>query len=654
MAANAAQRSPMRPNGDIGAATAIMMMGFRFVCTACLLSFGEVVTVSAPAMSSQRGFARTIVRVEISVEMCLGGRELTEPKLSPDGTSVAFVTRRDATSAIVSVPAAGGPERIVTTEPQPSPGRGLGGGCFDWLPDGSAIVYAACDGELWLQPVPGGTARRISDVGDDRSVVAPAASRDGRSVAGIVDQAEVWDWAVTDGAGRRVDDGTADFVIDPSPMPLGFEVGWIWQAWNVPDMPWDASRAQFEIVVDDTLQLGECVPAASIQQLRHHPDGRGLCVRDDTGWLNVWLGDDPLVVESFEHAGPTWGMGQRSYASSPDGSRVAFTRNEAGFGRLCVVDTETRAVTEIARGVHGQLGWVGDRLVAIRTGARTPTQVVAYDTTTWRRTVLAVGPVAGWEQLELPEPEALEIDRDGTTLHARRYVAGNGRTLCWVHGGPTDQWQVEFMPRVAYWWSRGWDILVPDPRGTTGHGREYQQALHGEWGRLDVDDTAAILRASHDDGASSPERTVMMGSSSGGLTALGVLGRHPGLAAGGVMLYPVADLGVLAEESHRFEAHYTISLVGPLDDQALYAERSPVSYAGRITVPLLLMHGDSDPVVPLASTIDLAGRVRDAGGDVQLVIMEAEGHGFRDPANKRIEFERTGEFLADLLADRDG
>ncbi len=226
--------------------------------------------------------------------------------------------------------------------------------------------------------------------------------------------------------------------------------------------------------------------------------------------------------------------------------------------------------------------------------------------------------------------------------------------MCWIHGGPTDQWQVEFMPRLSYWWSRGWDVLVPDPRGTTGHGRAYQQALHREWGRLDVDDTAAILRASHEQGASTPDLTVVMGSSSGGLTALGVLGRHPGLAAGGVVLYPVADLAVLADESHRFEAHYTISLVGPLDDAALYAERSPVSYANRITKPLLLMHGDSDPVVPFASTVDLAGRVRAAGGDVELVIMEGEGHGFRDPANRRLEYERTGAFLADLLGDRDG
>ncbi len=379
------------------------------------------------------------------------------------------------------------------------------------------------------------------------------------------------------------------------------------------------------------------------------PDGTEICVRDDTGWLNVWVGDEPLVDEPFEHAGPMWGMGQRSYAVSPDGSMVAFTRNELGFGRLCVVDVDTRVVREVARGVHGQLGWAGDRLIALRTGARTPTQIVSYSTDAWERTTLAVGPVAGWDGADLPEPELVEVECDSVRLHARRYVAGRGRTLCWIHGGPTDQWQVEFMPRLAYWWSRGWDILVPDPRGTTGHGRAYQQALHGEWGRLDVADAAAILRHSHEVGWSSPDHTVMMGSSSGGLTALGVLGLHPGLAAGGVVLYPVTDLAALAAKSHRFEAHYTISLVGPLADVELYADRSPLSYCDRIDVPVLVMHGDADPVVPLSSTLELVDLMTTAGRDVELIVMEGEGHGFRDPVNKRADYERTAEFLVGVV-----
>ncbi len=579
--------------------------------------------------------------------MCLSGRELTEPRLSPDGSSIAFVVRWGGASAIVVLPLTSGPERLVTTGPEPAAGRGFGGGCFDWCPAGDGLVYAASDGDLWWQPMPGGVPRRVSDVEAGRRVEAPAVDRAGEFVVGVVDQAEVWRWWL-DGAlpPERLDDGSADFVFDPCITTCGTAV--LWQAWNVPDMPWDAARVQ-RVTLGGAIR-DEFRPAGAMQQVRNMPEASGICVRDDTGWLNVWLGDEPLVEEPFEHAGPTWGMGQRSFAVSPDGGRVAFTRNERGFGRLCVVDVATRDVREIGRGVHGQLSWVGPSLTALRSGARAPTQIVRYDTDTWERSMLAVGPAAAWDAADLPEPEPIEIEHDGAVLHARRYGAGGGRTLCWVHGGPTDQWQVEFMPRIAYWCGQGYDVLVPDPRGSTGHGRAYQQALQGEWGRSDVDDVAAILGESHARGWSTPARTAMMGSSSGGTAALGVLGLHAGRAAGGVVLYPVTDLAVLASESHRFEAHYTIGLVGPLDDVARYRQRSPISYADRIDVPLLVMHGDADPVVPLASTLAFVETMRATGGDVELHVFEGEGHGFRDPANRRADYELTAAFLDRVLS----
>ena len=189
----------------------------------------------------------------------------------------------------------------------------------------------------------------------------------------------------------------------------------------------------------------------------------------------------------------------------------------------------------MAKAVHGQLDWRGEHVVAVRTGGRTPTQVVAYDTATWARRTLAVGAHVGWDDHPaLVEPALVEAAADdGATLHARLYTAPepNGALLCWVHGGPTDQWQVVWMPRLAFWLSRGYSVLVPDHRGSTGHGRAYTQALRGRWGELDGDDTAALLRAAHGAGQGSPERSAVLGGSAGGLSALGVA--RPPLAAGG-------------------------------------------------------------------------------------------------------------------------
>ena len=233
-------------------------------------------------------------------------------------------------------------------------------------------------------------------------------------------------------------------------------------------------------------------------------------------------------------------------------------------------------------------------------------------------------------------------------LHARRFVAGQGRLLCWVHGGPTDQWQVDFRPRIAYWWSRGWDVLVVDPRGSTGHGREYQRALNGGWGRYDVDDTATLIRHAHDEGWATAHRTVVMGGSSGGLTVLGLLADHPDLVAGAVASYPVSDLADLASATHRFEAHYTDTLVGAPDDPDTarrMIELSPLHRAGRIAGPLLLFHGSDDPVVPASQSELLAERIRVGGGEVEYVVYEGEGHGFRDPVNQRDEYARIERFL---------
>ncbi len=591
-----------------------------------------------------RLYGRSVEPIPLS--LVRAGRDLTEPTLTPDGGWVGFVQRWRGGSSINALPVAGDPlERQVTFGPDPAPGRGLGGGCFAWvgpLERGVSIVYAAVDGELWWQH-----DLRVEQItAHERSVRAPAVV--GRAVVYAVDEAEIWIQDLRTGDSRRLDDGRHAFCFDPAISPDERIVSW--QGWSPPAMPWDGA-----VRVDCDLHTGLIsewmLTDAALQQPRFTPHGEPVHVHDASGWRNVHIGDRPAVSESIEHAGPTWGMGDRSYAFDDHGERMAFTRNEAGHGALCVVDLRTGGVEQIGRGVHGHLSWVDDCLVALRTGARTPTQIVRYDTPDWERRTLALSQPDVWPRDRLPEPELIETaSHDGAaTLHARRFVAGRGRLLVWIHGGPTDQWQVDWRPRITYWWSRGWDVLVVDPRGTTGHGRAYQQALHGGWGRLDVADTADLIRHAHASGWADPRSTVVLGGSSGGLTVLAVLADHPDLVAGGVASYPVSDLKALTEVTHRFEAHYTDTLVAPNDgspeSEATFEALSPIHRANRITQPVLLMHGTDDPVVPLAQSEALAERIRESGGDVDLVVYEGEGHGFRQPDTVTDEYERTEAFL---------
>jgi dipeptidyl aminopeptidase/acylaminoacyl peptidase len=215
---------------------------------------------------------------------------------------------------------------------------------------------------------------------------------------------------------------------------------------------------------------------------------------------------------------------------------------------------------------------------------------------------------------------------------------------------------VTFMPRVAFWTSRGFNILVPDHRGSTGHGRTYQQALQGRWGELDVDDTIDATRYAQEQGWGSLAGTALMGSSSGGFTALGAVAATSGLFSAAVVLYPVTDLFDMAERSHRFERHYSYGLVGALPDAAeRYRRRSPAWHADRLVgTPLLILHGELDAVVPVQQSQILAERVLAAGGDVELHVYPGEGHGFRERANQLDEYDRIERFLAGHLGVASG
>jgi dipeptidyl aminopeptidase/acylaminoacyl peptidase len=174
--------------------------------------------------------------------------------------------------------------------------------------------------------------------------------------------------------------------------------------------------------------------------------------------------------------------------------------------------------------------------------------------------------------------------------------------------------------------------------------------VNGHWGEFDTADVLAVTRHAHREGWGTPGRTVLMGGSAGGFTALNVAGTDPDICAGVVASYPVVDLADAAERSWVYEQHSITVLVGDLPRNArLYLQRSPLGkIASLAKVKVLLMHGDIDPAVPLDHSVLLAGDLRQHGGDVQLHIFEGEGHGFRQRVNQKREYALIGEFLRTL------
>ncbi|MGQ0520993.1 MAG: S9 family peptidase [Actinomycetota bacterium] len=624
--------------------------------------------------------------------------------LSPGGEWVAFVARGPEGAAVVVAPAAGagGETPVVGTDPEPAgaggetvvagtdpgPARAGGetvvatdpepagrGGVLAWLP-GGGLAYRARDSVV---VVPVGGRPSVVVEGIEGGAGGLAASPDGSHLAYVVDTRAVTVVATAGGPPEVVSD-QAGFALDPAWSPDGALLAW--HEWDVPAMPWDESRI---VVAPPRAGAGrQRVTIAggagvATQEPRFAPDGSALAFLSDAGgWSNLWLaapspgtgsgigpqgdvyryqkrGGRPLVAEEREHGGPAWGPGARSFAWSPDSTEVAFCRNEAGFGRLCVADAATGEVRELARGVWTSLSWAGGRIAGLRSGARTPASVVVVDPRTGGRHTVATGPAPALAAVarRLPEPEVVAWEAaDGAVVRGRLWrppAAGAGAPpplLVWAHGGPTDQRRVTFDPRLAFFLTRGWAVLHPDCRGSTGWGRAWAQGLRERWGEADVADVAAGARAAVDRRWGDPARLVAMGGSAGGMAALLLAARDPGLWSAAVALYPVCDLAALAGATHRFEAHYPLGLVGPPEEADRYRSRSPIHVAGSITAAVLLLHGAEDEVVPAAQSRELAGALRARGVAVEHHEYEGEGHGWRSPATVEDELARIASFLA--------
>jgi dipeptidyl aminopeptidase/acylaminoacyl peptidase len=119
------------------------------------------------------------------------------------------------------------------------------------------------------------------------------------------------------------------------------------------------------------------------------------------------------------------------------------------------------------------------------------------------------------------------------------------------------------------------------------------------------------------------------GGSAGGFTAMAALAFHDTFAAG-MSEYGVADLAVLAQETHKFESRYLDSLIGPWPEaEATYRERSPLFHADEIRVPLLVLQGLEDEVVPPNQAELIVEALRRNGIPVTYLAFEGEQHGFR-------------------------
>lgn len=235
------------------------------------------------------------------------------------------------------------------------------------------------------------------------------------------------------------------------------------------------------------------------------------------------------------------------------------------------------------------------------------------------------------------------------------YEQGSAPLIVMPHGGPESNDVVEFDWLAQYFASRGYIVMQPQFRGSSGFGREFTIAGHGEWGgkmQTDLDDGIAYLV---ENGKADPERVCMVGASYGGYAALAAGAFSPRKFRCIVSIAGIADLRELLSVQRREAGkhHWTLKYwrdqIGAAQGKRFLRSISPVENAESFSAPVLLVHGKDDTVVPIRQTKLMRKALKKAKKDVTYVELDGEDH-WMTQAQTRIEMLRVvAEFVEEHL-----
>lgn len=451
---------------------------------------------------------------------------------------------------------------------------------------------------------------------------------------------------LTDPGAIQLLDDQADFFSSPRLSPDGAWLAYL--SWNHPHMPWESTRLWRRQVYPDG-RLGDARLLAggdreSVLQPQWSPAGELCWISDQTGWWNLYCEAEPVLELEAEFAPPQWVFGQSHYgfsgpdtllaACSSDGAwRLLELQRRAGRWHMEPVELGSNQIAQIVCGAG---------LCAVLDAGPQRLQTLWLKRQgSWQ--VLREQPHEPLTTADISVGQGLSFRSGDSRAHGFFYPPANARwappegdlppLIVIGHGGPTSAADPSLNFKIQFWTQRGFAVLDVNYRGSSGYGRAYREALLGQWGVADVADLCAGAEYVTAQGWVHPRKRAIRGSSAGGFSVLCALTDHTIFNAG-VSLYGIGDLEALARDTHKFEAHYLDSLVGPYPSaRSVYLARSPLHKADRIRCPLLVFQGQEDKVVPPAQAEQMVAALQQTGTPVDYVIYPDEAHGFRRAAN---------------------
>lgn len=423
-------------------------------------------------------------------------------------------------------------------------------------------------------------------------------------------------------------------------------------SWPETNMVWDNSRIYLadvkrdekKVVVENIRPLLKFNFRYSVTQLKWIDEHRLCFLSDMDGYYNLYQYDlDKKVLSKisnlkFDCCNPQWIFGQSNYITLGNDcflitfKKVTPRQNSWKLGliqrnKFYELNTGFQTITSLSV-AHSEVGFLASsdthQFLPIIFKKNQLGDVVNL------RTRYLIKP----SKKKAIEFKKVSFESEGCLISAFYYPARvrfskKSPVIIFCHGGPTSSVEPGYDPIIEFFISRGFNVATFDYRGSSGYGREFRELLKGTWGLYDVEDAINLAKFLLRKKLAATNKIYIRGSSAGGLTVFGALANSD-LFALGVSYYGVTDLIKLNETTHRFEESYLTWLIGSYPKHIKrYIMRSPINFVEKISVPMLLIQGQKDKIVPISQATSIYERLNRDQKKAKLVVFKQEGHGFR-------------------------
>jgi dipeptidyl aminopeptidase/acylaminoacyl peptidase len=598
----------------------------------------------------------------IPIEDLYFSRSVSGGAWSPDGRQIVFTTNLTGRFNLWKVDAAGGwPIQLAQSDDRQS--RPI------FSPDGKSI--------LWQQDKAGDEAYDLYSISSNGGAISnltgtPKISEsgvlfgpDGRTIAVAYKpvKAAQTDIAVIDLGTKAVRNLTNEKLADRSWQVVGWSPNgkYVYGNRSNPD---DTNNEVWRVDVATGSAEKLTTSKSDVAATAVSPDGKNLLItsNEKNGFDNaavldvvtkklVWLTD--LQWETI------------SGDFSPDGKWAVYEVNEDGRTDIYLAPVGGGIPKKLVLplGVNSALGVPtafspsGGSLLVAHQSSTQPNDYWIYDRGTGRSTQLTHSALASLDAAALPASQVVHYKSgDGTVISAFLWVPfnadRNGRNPAIVvpHGGPTGQTIDTFSRQSVALASRGYVVIAPNVRGSTGYGKTFQHMNYQDLGGGDLQDEVYAAKFLIGTGYVDPKKIGITGGSYGGYMTLMAMGKTPDVWAAGVEMYGIVDWYTMLQHEDPRLQEYEKSLLGdPVKDKAVYEAASPIKYLSSAKAPLLVLQGANDIRVPKEEAEQVVAIYQKNGRTVDAHFYPNEGHGFQKRENQIDAIRRTIEWFDKYL-----